>query len=75
MASSFIMMFLALKEKNEYNGPSVNFYVVNITVPVLIVGLNIGLIFSQLIPFLYISILAFIIAGLFIFVGIGTLKI
>lgn len=68
-------MYLALKEKSDcMTGPAVNFYVVNITVPVLIVGLNIGLIFSQIIPFLYISILAFIISGLFMFVGIVYLK-
>lgn len=51
MASGFIMLYLALKDKSDYvPGLAVNFYIVNITIPVLIVGINFGLIFAKTIP-------------------------
>lgn len=69
LASSFVMLYLSLKEKSQSGpGPAVNFYVVNVSLPVLIFGLNVGLLLSEFIPFVYISSVAvlIVIAGLYI---------
>jgi hypothetical protein len=75
MAAGFIMLYLALRERSDcVPGPAINFYIVNITVPVLIVGSNLGLIFAKTIPELYTTIVGIIISFVFIFFGFIEMK-
>jgi len=53
---------------------AINFYIVNITIPVLVFGVNIGLILSKIIPFFYISILGLIILSICLYLTSSFLK-
>lgn len=68
LAAGFVMLYLALRERSQGGGagPAVNFYVVNIVMPVLIVSVNIGLVFAQLLPFLYIGIIGCVVGIVFV---------
>jgi len=75
MAASFIALYLSLKEKKEISqSPAINFYIVNITIPVLIVGTNIGLIFTEFVPFLFVCILGLLFSCIFIMFAYWELK-
>jgi hypothetical protein len=55
-------------------GPAINFYIVNISIPVLVLGVNIGLILSKITPFLYISIIGMVIFIAFLYLTSSFLK-
>ena len=55
-------------------GPAINFYIVNISIPVLVLGVNIGLILSKITPFLYISIIGMVIFIAFLYLTASFLK-
>jgi hypothetical protein len=55
-------------------GAAVNFYMVNISIPVLVVGVNLGLIFAKVVPFLYIGIVGILMLIGFAIIGYYKLK-
>ena len=52
MSSCLVSAILAITEKSQTNsGPAANYYIINTTIPVYVVGFNIGLKFSGFLPF------------------------
>lgn len=75
LASSFIMLFLSLKDKSEAgSGPAINFYVINAAIPSLVVSINLGLLLSKIIPFVYICFLGVVASIVFLVLSYKLLK-
>lgn len=52
MASSLVAGALGISQTSETGpGPAANYYIINTTIPVLVVGFNVGLKLSNVLPF------------------------
>ena len=67
MSSSLISAILGIIEKSQTNsGPAANYYIINTTIPVYVVGFHIGLKLSASLPFGSTALLAVLLAITFI---------
>ena len=75
MSASLISAILAIIEKSQTNsGPAANYYIINTTIPVYVVGFHIGLKLSSYLPYGSTALFAVLLAITFILFYIREYK-